>query len=140
MHLIATARKSSQKLNERVVTKNAFDTVGLAIAFRTEGDDLILTIRDLERGCFRTMFEAAGGIEGNLIGGRLQRPFGERMVRLRPQVVIGAVAISAAFRTRIGGKVSRRFFNGDAGYSKQQRNWQHHPCGQSSLGLFALHT
>ena len=105
MHLIATAGKRRQKLNERVMTEGPLDTVGLAVAFQTEGDDLILVVGELKSGGFVTVLEGTRRNEGRLIGVRLQRPLGKRMMRLRPQVIIGAVTVPAAFRTGVGGEI-----------------------------------
>ena len=80
MHLIPAAGEGRQKLNKRIVAKDAFDAEGLTIAFNSQGDDLILAIRGLEGGGFGAVLEAAGRIKGDSIGG-LYRPFGQGMVR-----------------------------------------------------------
>ena len=68
MHLVAPAGKRCQKLDERVVTKDAFDAERLAVAINSQGDDLILAIRGLKSGGFRTVLEIARRLEGDLIG------------------------------------------------------------------------
>lgn len=139
MHLVATAGKWRQELNERIVTEDAFDAERLAVAINPQGDDLKLAVRGLESGGFRTVLEAAGRIEGDLIGGRRNGAFGQRMMRGLPQVVIGAVTVPATFRTSIGGEVIGCRSGMDMKHDQEECRQKKHPFAMSPLSQFVEH-
>ena len=101
MHLVTSAGKRCQKLDKRVIAKDALNPKRLAIAFNSQGNDLILAIRELECGVFCAVLQAARGTKGNLIADSRYGPFRQRVVRCFPKIIIGPVTIPATLRTRI---------------------------------------
>ena len=114
MHLIATTGKRRQILNERISANHALDAERLTVAVQTERHNLINAILNPGGGGLRTVSNSARWIKGDFIAG-LQRPFSQGVMRLFPQVVFGAVAVPATFRTGIRREFIDSNFRGFSG-------------------------
>src|SRR5208282_4089422 len=84
---------------------SVFNLTGLEVAFQAKSNDLMLAVLDADGCGFVTVLDGAWRNKCRLVGSPPQGPFGQCVVRLRPQIIFGKVTIPAAFRSGVAGEI-----------------------------------